>query len=366
MKTEGDKSKEVGEVLLMLSQVYVYANDYSGAYTYAQPASDIILSIFGEESRMGYQAVENLGLICQHLGRFDEGETYFRRAKIILDKLFPDTHPAHGNYLNNMGGFKLETDALDEAEVLLKKALEIRESVYGRNHPDTATTLHNLGLVYAKRNENKTALSYLEEALKIRTQTLGNGHPRVRRTKGYIDDIRKKTGGRSSADSEEEAETIASSEDMLQVAAEVLAEFAYSHCGHPGEIVEETKKSLWGLISRKVATEKFRWIVGIDEMQIFSKNEAQEVISETQPGAVLDLQQSPETIIRITLKNSEQYLLTIMAEKRIPNFSQQTWTAMISETIPMNPVLLKEQLETFLQQGILVKENNRLRYTGKE
>ncbi|NJL58358.1 MAG: tetratricopeptide repeat protein [Desulfobacteraceae bacterium] len=239
------------------------------------------------------------------------------------------------------------------------------ESVYGRNHPDTATTLHNLGLVYAKRNENKTALSYLEEALKIRTQTLGNRHPRVRRTKGYIDDIHRKISGGSSADSEEESETIASS-DMLQVAAEVLAEFAYSHCGHPGEIVEETKKSLFGLISRKVATEKFRWIVGIDEMQIFSKNKAQEVISETQPGAVLDLQQSPEAIIRITLKNSEQYFITLMTEKKIPNFSQQTWTSMVSETIPMNPVLLKETLEKFLNQGILVKENNRLRYTGKE
>jgi tetratricopeptide (TPR) repeat protein len=150
---------------------------------------------------------------------------------------------------------------------------------------------------------------------------------------------------------------------LLTDAVRVLSEFAAAHAGPSSEVVgEREEKRLFGLLgSKRVPVETIHWQVEIEEMYTFRPGGQAGNI----PGAVLDLQQEPPTIIRVTVEDSA-YQVIIMVERQVPGVSQPVMAAAVDERVTVEPGRLRAFLEGLLEQGVLVKAGHQLRYVSKE
>lgn len=153
--------------------------------------------------------------------------------------------------------------------------------------------------------------------------------------------------------------TDVSLQGMLENAKQSLAEFARQHCGPSRQKVSGIGRKFPGLDSGR--REKKYWEISIEEMYLFSSTGWEGNVE----SVVLDLLQIPESIICVTPINPKEYLVRIMIERVAPDVGRIGLKPVISETVPADPFVLRRLLSSFLEQGILVKKKNQLRYGGK-
>ncbi|HEX2465850.1 MAG TPA: serine/threonine-protein kinase [Thermoanaerobaculia bacterium] len=75
--------------------------------------------------------------------------------------------------LNNLALIKNSRGKYDEAIPLYEEAIALNKEIYGDRHPVVAVNLENLGNVYMRRGEYDTTLALLDEVLSIRESALG-------------------------------------------------------------------------------------------------------------------------------------------------------------------------------------------------
>jgi hypothetical protein len=80
------------------------------------------------------------------------------------------------------------------------------------------------------------------------------------------------------------------------------------------------------------------------------------------PCAILDLQQVPMANIWVLLNDPEHYAVRIMTEIQIPGFSKTGLMTVREDIIDAQPDVLLALLNNFIQQHLLTKGCNRLRY----
>ena len=118
----------------------------------------------------------------------DAGETAYQRGdyeeavrqtkaalKIATD--FGGQDPRLASTFNNLAVIYQAEGRYDEAEPLNELALEIREKALGPEHPDVATSLNNLALLYKAQGRYAEAEPLYQRSLAIREKALGPEHP---------------------------------------------------------------------------------------------------------------------------------------------------------------------------------------------
>jgi tetratricopeptide (TPR) repeat protein len=224
-------------------------------------------------------------------------------------------------------------EALDLLNKIIKqvpdnaKALAYRGEIYGQlgNIPAAledlersvhfepfASTYFNLALAHFHSNQKSEALATLFRVLQL--------EPNDKEAWSFRERLAKELG----------------LED-LEIIARVVEQFMYSHCG-PG----------------------IGWKVELRHLYRFIPNEPHEEYN----AVILDLCQEPLALIQIQPAPTE-YKIIVNVEKSFPETSQRTFADVITKVIPTHDADLLNILNGFIEDGVLIQENNRLRYSEK-
>mgnify|MGYP001189150271 CR=1 FL=1 len=126
-----------------------------------------------------HHVLNNLAIVYQKQGRYDEAISLHKRALAIREKKLGRDHPDVAASLNNLATIYQEQSRYGEAIPLQKRAMAILEKKLGRGHPDVALSLHNLAIIYQEQGRYGEAIPLQKRAMAIREKKLGRGHPDV-------------------------------------------------------------------------------------------------------------------------------------------------------------------------------------------
>ncbi|MEH2057724.1 MAG: tetratricopeptide repeat protein [Nostoc sp.] len=79
----------------------------------------------------------------------------FLQALELYKRLLGDAHPDVATSLNNLALLYNSQGRYDQAEPLFLQALEIRQQVFGVNHPNTVTVRQNLENLQAQKSDSR-------------------------------------------------------------------------------------------------------------------------------------------------------------------------------------------------------------------
>ncbi len=125
------------------------------------------------------RSLNNLGLLYQDQGRYDEAEPLLKRSLVIYEKTLGPEHLAVARGLNNLAELYRNLSRYAEAEPLYKRALSIAEKALGTEHPTVATILNNLAILYHAQGRYAEIEPLHKRSLAIREKTLDPDHPDV-------------------------------------------------------------------------------------------------------------------------------------------------------------------------------------------
>lgn len=124
-------------------------------------------------------ALNDLALVCEELGKFEEVEELHKRALTIKEKVLGRRSAGVATTLNNLAGLYFTQGKREEALQLNEEVLAIREEVLDPDDPDIADSLNDLGLIYGSRGDHAKAEKFLKRALEILEGAYGLNHPDV-------------------------------------------------------------------------------------------------------------------------------------------------------------------------------------------
>ena len=123
--------------------------------------------------------LNDLALLYDNQGRYDEAEPLYKRALAIREKALGTDHPDVARSLNDLGSLYYQQGRYVDAEPLHKRSLAISEKALGRDHRDVATSLNDLATLYQEQGRYSDAEPLYKRALAIREKALGPDHPDV-------------------------------------------------------------------------------------------------------------------------------------------------------------------------------------------
>jgi tetratricopeptide (TPR) repeat protein len=123
--------------------------------------------ILGMEHPDTLISVDNMGLVLQAQGKYEEAEKLHRRALKGREKMLGMEHPNTLTSVNRQG-LTLQAHGKYEAEKMYRRALEGREKMLGMEYPNTLTSVNRLGLALQAHGK-------YEEAEKMHRRTLEGG-----------------------------------------------------------------------------------------------------------------------------------------------------------------------------------------------
>ncbi|WP_198047542.1 tetratricopeptide repeat protein, partial [Kutzneria sp. 744] len=109
------------------------------------------------------RALNNIGLVDEHLGNYEEALSRFARAAEVADEV--GDRPGRARALDNLGNVTEYLGRYDEALRHKQKALDIAREI--GDVVGEASTLNNLGNVYERIADHRTALAHYQRALDI-------------------------------------------------------------------------------------------------------------------------------------------------------------------------------------------------------
>ncbi len=121
----------------------------------------------------------NLGVLHEHAGEYDEARAAHERARQIATDLFGEDHPEVTIALLNLATIDYEMADYARARSTLERIVEIQERNLGPEHPDVAPALANLATVLDKTGHAVEGRALARRALAIEERSLGADHPRV-------------------------------------------------------------------------------------------------------------------------------------------------------------------------------------------
>ncbi|HEY6422070.1 MAG TPA: tetratricopeptide repeat protein [Pseudonocardiaceae bacterium] len=169
----GGCAELVAEICNELGVLGKYTGRFEQAETFYRRALHIYQDTTGVDSDAVATIYHNLGGIAHARGRYRLGEPLARRAVEIRTRLHGPDHPVVAADAAAWAALLVGCGRLDEAEVQLCRALPtLRHEDYER-----AVTAHNLAALVHHRNDLHNAILGYTEALRLKERVLGANHP---------------------------------------------------------------------------------------------------------------------------------------------------------------------------------------------
>lgn len=159
--------------------------DYSRAEHWYKKGYTLTKQKLEKHTSIG-DALNNLGVLYEKMGRHKEAELLTIEAISIWRDLVGNEHPLIATGLDNLAGVYWQQHRYTEAEILYDQALKLRRKLLGNNDVDLAFSLNNLATTYHYQKRFKEAEALFLEALELRKQNLGDQHPDVADTLSNI------------------------------------------------------------------------------------------------------------------------------------------------------------------------------------
>lgn len=171
------ETKDINGLYSLLGTYQWRLGNYVLAEESYRRAAEISTSVFGAESDFHARDLNDLALVYQDQGRYDEAMETHEDALRIAEKANGKEHRYYATYLNNLAKVYATLGRDDDAIEKLEEALQIAEKTIGKEHPDYAIHLNDLGLVYANQGRYDEAIKKYAETLRIAEKTIGKAHP---------------------------------------------------------------------------------------------------------------------------------------------------------------------------------------------
>jgi hypothetical protein len=103
------------------------------------------------------------------------------------------------------------------------------------------------------------------------------------------------------------------------------------------------------------------WAITLEELQIYQKDNQDQIAQRQTLCAVLTLFGQPEVIISVSLTSSECNV-RVMEQRALPGDSLTGFFTMALESIPLQSEALLSCLNSFIQRGLFVQTGKGLQY----
>ena len=124
-------------------------------------------------------AFNNMASLYERMGRYAEAEPLYRKALALWQKLPKPDNRSIALVLSNLAGLYVKQGRLDDAGKLHKQSLALKEKTLGPDDPTVGVSYNNLASVYDKQGHYKAAAPLYKRAAEIFTKSLGPNHIRV-------------------------------------------------------------------------------------------------------------------------------------------------------------------------------------------
>ena len=129
--------------------------------------------VLGEEHLETLQAICNLGVYMNGLGRTGEAEPYYREALEKSRRVRGNDDPETLTCIANMGNLMIDKGLFSEAEPYCREALATRQRVLGEEHPDTLRSLNDWARLLQEQGKLDESEQYYRDTLAKRRRVLG-------------------------------------------------------------------------------------------------------------------------------------------------------------------------------------------------
>jgi len=163
-----------------LGSTYMAMGLYDKAAPHLEQAVALYRLVNGDTAPETAQAWNDLGELRRQLGDYAAAEPAYARALLIQSRHPPSI--AAAQTLNNMGLLKQTQGKFEEAESLQRRSLNMRISVVGSNDQEVATSYNNLASLCVSMGQLEEAERLYRQALDMRLLLLGSEHWRVAST----------------------------------------------------------------------------------------------------------------------------------------------------------------------------------------
>lgn len=159
-----------------IGKIYFFWGKYQKAEDYYKKQLQLLEKIRGKNNIAYAQALNNLSVIYNALGRNDLIEKNLQES-ISIKEALGDADTSYAKSLNNLGQIYLDKGKYPEAEKFLKKSLEIKLNKIGEESSTTAMSYLNLGNLHnAVGNKDEALKDYLK-AYQIFKKTTAETNP---------------------------------------------------------------------------------------------------------------------------------------------------------------------------------------------
>ncbi len=121
--------------------------------------------------------MHNLALTLKELGRYDEAEEYYLRARKGYDRVVGPEHSANLSAGNALAGLLELQGRYAESESLHREILVTRRRTLGDRHPKVISSLSGLGSVLLAQEKFTESVAVFREAVDLARATHGPAHP---------------------------------------------------------------------------------------------------------------------------------------------------------------------------------------------
>lgn len=133
--------------------------------------------ILGSEHAEIAMGINNLAVLYEFFGQYDQALPLYRRVLVIREKSLGSDHIDTAFSLNRLGRLYLQLGQYDQALPLFQRALLIREKALGPDQVSTAESLRNLAELYKRLGQYDKAMPLIQRTLDICEKVLGPDHP---------------------------------------------------------------------------------------------------------------------------------------------------------------------------------------------
>jgi CHAT domain-containing protein/Tfp pilus assembly protein PilF len=166
-KDAPDFSRENGELLSKLADIYSYGGKYNKSERVFHDALELLRISDGEDSEAYNVALSNYATLLMHQGKYDKAEEILTQ---VLDVSKDKGWFGENNYyatLNNLAIVYQKLGQYKASEGAFKTLMRVDSATIGTNHPDYSITLSNLGLLYIDEEKYDQAERVLKKSIDI-------------------------------------------------------------------------------------------------------------------------------------------------------------------------------------------------------